>query len=928
MKRFIAIILAIVTVFSLCATAGASGQIDARYTGINFKADGKSVIVDNYNIGGYGYYKLRDIAAMAVGTEKEFSVDWDDGNQMITLTSGKEYAPLATDLQPGDGQSKKATPSTAKLVIDGEEVSLTAYNIGGFNYFKLRDICEALDIGVVWDESTRTSGIATKRGYYDEQPQVVAAPESVVISNIGVLRPPTKTSLYIGQSTVLDVDILPASASSGIWWQSSDSSIVSVDDYGRVTAHKMGTVTITATTYNDKSDTFVIDVPYAPAELKYQRTADGEGYEIIGCDTGAYTVHIPANYNGLPVVSIKGGAFKDCANLRYFTMDAEQKTFYEEGGVIFTDIPEKTLVCFPPAYDAADYYYVPEGTVAIGSYAFAGLCSKTLRNITLQEGVVRLGDYAFAECNVITYIYTPVSLVNIGKDIVKGYYRNPYFLGLPNSAIERYAKRGRQAKWLDSSVHVIDYVLNETSAPESLEPSQFIPADEGMVLVDHSYNRDNEVYIGGREYHYDIHMDLTDLQKNHSGEIRVLLDARWSKLRPDVYGNTEQDLSPQTGLYGAGYTEGVTILRGYDMCGNLVAMQYVSGNFAFSFPGAYNLGVEGGQNTQLTVLPIEPVYIASAGSYGIELDKWNRLPDGNVCKYYILQVLRPVDEFDTPNPVSIIGRSLDAATGEATGGLNSNISTGFSVYRYKSSEPSTAHWIDGSVLSFEGMATLMDNLEFACMVNSDFTQTEGFATKLYTLLGEVKQTMSGVYFPVNVPVSKITVCGDGSLRAKATKGFIFSNKDTDIQTYAHEMVHAIDDYIEASHKVSPGAWMEGRAEYISMKVCEASGYKYTNQHIGRRWSSLSEEAKRDFARYYYFVNDEDTEYAMGYQFICYLNETYGEDISGKIMANIAALTEYDSTQRSEANFILFKQCVEDATEVGVFQNFVRDVIEK
>ena len=142
------------------------------------------------------------------------------------------------------------------------------------------------------------------------------------------------------------------------------------------------------------------------------------------------------------------------------------------------------------------------------------------------------------------------------------------------------------------------------------------------------------------------------------------------------------------------------------------------------------------------------------------------------------------------------------------------------------------------------------------------------------------------------------------------------------------MVHAVDFNVETVDDVAPTTWFEGRAEYISYQIAEAYGYDYVHYHREFDLSYMTEGDKADFFRYYYFCDDGSTEYDVGYHFLVYLNETYGEDVSAKIMANIAALAEWNESFRGEENAALFKQCVEAATEVGVFQNFVRDVIEE
>ena len=47
-------------------------------------------------------------------------------------------------------------------------MQFTAYNIGGNNYFKLRDIGEAFDFGVDWDQDAQTISINTGKGYTPE----------------------------------------------------------------------------------------------------------------------------------------------------------------------------------------------------------------------------------------------------------------------------------------------------------------------------------------------------------------------------------------------------------------------------------------------------------------------------------------------------------------------------------------------------------------------------------------------------------------------------------------------------------------------------------------------------------------------------------------------------------------------------------------
>lgn len=68
------------------------------------------------------------------------------------------------------------------------------------------------------------------------------------VSGIGSTSP-SNPNVEIGGSTDLNATVIPENASNqNIKWESSDDTIASVDENGKVTGHKPGTVTITATT--------------------------------------------------------------------------------------------------------------------------------------------------------------------------------------------------------------------------------------------------------------------------------------------------------------------------------------------------------------------------------------------------------------------------------------------------------------------------------------------------------------------------------------------------------------------------------------------------------------------------------------------------------------------------------------------------------
>jgi len=140
--------------------------VPANPTSSKVLVNGEAISFEAYNIEGNNYFKLRDLAAAVNGTEKQFEVEWDGTKNAINITTKKAYTPVGSELsKSADLTAKKAGPTTSKVYVDGREAYFTAYNIGGSNYFKLRDIAKVIDFDVTWDGKTNTIGIDTSVTY-------------------------------------------------------------------------------------------------------------------------------------------------------------------------------------------------------------------------------------------------------------------------------------------------------------------------------------------------------------------------------------------------------------------------------------------------------------------------------------------------------------------------------------------------------------------------------------------------------------------------------------------------------------------------------------------------------------------------------------------------------------------------------------------
>ena len=93
-----------------------------------------------------------------------------------------------------------ANPSNQKFYLDDQGISLTAYEIGGNNYVKLRDIGEAVDFGVTYDAATNTVTISPGKPY-EMAATVPAISQPTLGKNTdGSINVPQDGSQYVPQA--------------------------------------------------------------------------------------------------------------------------------------------------------------------------------------------------------------------------------------------------------------------------------------------------------------------------------------------------------------------------------------------------------------------------------------------------------------------------------------------------------------------------------------------------------------------------------------------------------------------------------------------------------------------------------------------------------------------------------------------------------
>lgn len=146
-------------------TGVATVEFIAQPSSSTLIVDGEIISIDAYHIGDNNYFKLRDIASLVSGTDKEFSVSWDEINLAISLVSGESYSPVGGELSLGDGTAKAYTSTTGTIYINSVATLLDTYNIADNNFFKLRDLGVYFDFNVSWDEAQNAIIISTEESY-------------------------------------------------------------------------------------------------------------------------------------------------------------------------------------------------------------------------------------------------------------------------------------------------------------------------------------------------------------------------------------------------------------------------------------------------------------------------------------------------------------------------------------------------------------------------------------------------------------------------------------------------------------------------------------------------------------------------------------------------------------------------------------------
>lgn len=136
-------------------------NLSATLSTANILINGEAVSVGGYSVNDSNYFKIRDIAMLLRNTSSKFNVEWDAVNEAISIKPGADYVVVGGELVSDIPETIEVVENNTPIFVNGRQTAITAYNINGSSYFKIRDIADAAGFSIEWDGASQTINIVT-----------------------------------------------------------------------------------------------------------------------------------------------------------------------------------------------------------------------------------------------------------------------------------------------------------------------------------------------------------------------------------------------------------------------------------------------------------------------------------------------------------------------------------------------------------------------------------------------------------------------------------------------------------------------------------------------------------------------------------------------------------------------------------------------
>lgn len=248
------------------------------------EVNGEAVDPQAYNIDGYNYFKLRDLAYLLNGTTMSFNVTWDSSKNAVNLISGQAYTVVGGEMTVASTTSLRVQESSSKVLLDGTGVSIKGYNINGNNYYKIADVSSAIGFTAAYESTTKTVQIKTpsapapdpEEPEETEEPFVTGVYQVKVDSSLSIRSGPGTSYAIVGQLSN-GAQIIVDELKNGWAHIKNTSGYCSADYLTRIKDY------VEDTTPQEPEESFVAGVYRVKVDTSLSvRSGPGTSYDIIG----------------------------------------------------------------------------------------------------------------------------------------------------------------------------------------------------------------------------------------------------------------------------------------------------------------------------------------------------------------------------------------------------------------------------------------------------------------------------------------------------------------------------------------------------------------------------------------------------------------------------------------------------------------------
>lgn len=148
-----------------------------------------------YNIGGYNYFKLRDVLRGLDNTGDKHNVRYHAADRLVEVVPGEAYVDEAGKGGKdagGEVPDSQVVMGEAKIKINGVTANVKSCNIAGYNYLQIRSLGKVLSKQVGYDDQRRIVHVGNYNPAAVKLPQKPVAPpqqpKAAASSNVTVSR--------------------------------------------------------------------------------------------------------------------------------------------------------------------------------------------------------------------------------------------------------------------------------------------------------------------------------------------------------------------------------------------------------------------------------------------------------------------------------------------------------------------------------------------------------------------------------------------------------------------------------------------------------------------------------------------------------------------------------------------------------------------